>query len=147
MRPMSKKRAESTDRMHEVRPRLDKRCGGFCECCCAGLSVADNGTFLYEAHHRKQRSLGGEDDLTNLMAVCAPCHRRIHDEIGPSTTVGWLVPRRLDPAKVPLWYQCDRPALLVADDAAVQFLFYAEGIPSRFTSLAELFPDHPEVGA
>jgi 5-methylcytosine-specific restriction endonuclease McrA len=32
-----------------------------------------------ELHHLLARSHGGDDDITNLVPVCAPCHRRIEE--------------------------------------------------------------------
>lgn len=76
---MSKKRAASTGRMRDVRPALDERCGGACELCGKGLGVLPDGSFVFDAHHRVQRSLGGDDSLENLAALCRPCHRFVHE--------------------------------------------------------------------
>lgn len=44
------------------------------------------------SHHRKLRKQGGPDTDDNLLAVCNPCHRRIHAEPNESYMNGTLVP-------------------------------------------------------
>jgi 5-methylcytosine-specific restriction endonuclease McrA len=29
-------------------------------------------------HHDKERSRGGDESMGNLVAACAPCHKRFH---------------------------------------------------------------------
>lgn len=49
-----------------------------------------------EAHHRKLRSQGGSNDPVNGLAVCAPCHRYIHDHPQEAYERGWML-RASDP--------------------------------------------------
>lgn len=44
-------------------------------------------------HHRRLRSQGGGDEPSNLLAVCPPCHRYIHDHPAESYERGWLLRR------------------------------------------------------
>lgn len=62
----------------ETRTALYHRAGGRCECT---MNVCDHGgrrchrglsTGYWEAHHR---SSGGPDTLSNLVAMCATCHK------------------------------------------------------------------------
>jgi hypothetical protein len=61
----------------EIRKKLYKRAGGRCECT---MKVCTHhiGRCTYklnpgwEAHHR---TAGGSDDLGNLIAMCATCHK------------------------------------------------------------------------
>lgn len=63
----------------ETRKALYKRAGGRCECtmkvcdhsgrrCNRGLSSG-----YWDAHHR---TAGGPDSLSNLIAMCATCHKK-----------------------------------------------------------------------
>lgn len=42
-------------------------------------------------HHRKLRSRGGDNSLSNLRAVCLNCHDIIHANPELATQTGWLV--------------------------------------------------------
>ncbi len=62
----------------ETRSALYQRAGGRCECT---MSVCSNhragqrcsrGLYILEAHHR---TAGGPDTLSNLIAMCATCHK------------------------------------------------------------------------
>jgi hypothetical protein len=52
---------------------------GFCEACAnrAPFSTDDGSPFL-EVHHVKMLSDGGSDKITNAVALCPNCHRRLH---------------------------------------------------------------------
>ena len=43
------------------------------------------------AHHKQRRSQGGRDDTVNLLDVCSPCHRWIHDNPTEARQRGLLV--------------------------------------------------------
>ena len=65
----------------------------------------------YQAHHRKLRSQGGQDDLDTLVCVCAPCHLvTIHGHPAQAREHGWIVPSHANPATSPIhrfdgrWY-------------------------------------------
>lgn len=53
---------------------------GKCDLCgkAAPFNRSD-GTPYLEAHHVKWLSRGGADDLTNVVALCPNCHRRMHE--------------------------------------------------------------------
>ncbi len=67
------------------------RAGSMCEAdtpaCTIGATMA---------HHRKLRSQGGSNDPDNGLAVCAPCHRWIHDHPAEAYAQGWML-RATDP--------------------------------------------------
>lgn len=44
-------------------------------------------------HHRLMRSQGGAHTVENLLHVCPPCHRYIHDHPEESYEKGWLIRR------------------------------------------------------
>lgn len=69
------------------------RSQGRCEArCCDGC------TGQYEhAHHVRRRSQGGSDTARNLVAICGPCHRWVHDHPVRARELG-LLARMFDPA-------------------------------------------------
>jgi hypothetical protein len=86
-----------------IRRGVEERCQGRCEGC--GKTLLPG----WECHHRKLKSQGGKDELSNLVALniwdCA-CHPRAHSkrkEFGEPN--GLIVPSTQDPAEVPvlLW--------------------------------------------
>lgn len=88
-----------------TRQSLRERCQSRCE-------FDGQGADHWDAHHRKQRSLGGTDTLDNLVALC----RQHHDEVHTANdyTGGWLVHSWSEPVEVPItmW---DGVYLLAAD--------------------------------
>lgn len=94
---MSTKRRASTRRMKATRHLVGERSGGVCEWCGGPLSVADDGSYIGDAHHIRQRSAGGTDDVENLRLLHHHCHMFIHDHIGAARARGlirdsWEVP-------------------------------------------------------
>lgn len=82
------------------------RADGKCEGC--GEAPAEH------IHHRKYRSRGGTNELSNLVHLCADHHRLAHTAIGEQ--LGWSVLTNNDPAIIPvfhrgtgLWTQNDEP--------------------------------------
>ena len=52
---------------------------GKCEACRHNSPFVDkNGEWYLEVHHIKPLSLGGEDELDNVAALCPNCHRKMH---------------------------------------------------------------------
>lgn len=56
------------------------RANGYCENCGspAPFVRASDGSPFLEVHHVKSLSNGGEDTLTNVLALCPNCHRQKH---------------------------------------------------------------------
>ena len=56
-----------------------KQSGGYCECCDkqAPFKKAD-GDFYLEVHHLKRLADDGSDTVSNALAVCPNCHRKLH---------------------------------------------------------------------
>lgn len=67
-----------------VRLACSQRANGACERC---LQVKP-----LDAHHRKQRSLGGLHTCSNIVLVCRRCHDKIHQAMdGEMYDKGWLL--------------------------------------------------------
>jgi hypothetical protein len=85
----------------KVRADLRERSGGCCERC--GKPFANN------AHHRKNRSQGGQDTLSNLLMLCGSgttgCHGYITEHPTDSYNNGWSVRSTADPELVPVVYR------------------------------------------
>ena len=97
----------------KVREALKERAGDCCEICNA---PANN------AHHRKNRSQGGQDVLSNLLLLCGSgttgCHGWVTNHPRTSMERGWSVPSWRDPAETPVTVYCTRLVLL-SDDGSV----------------------------
>lgn len=91
------------------RSLLRERSDRICEVC--GLARATN------AHHRKNRSQGGGDELSNLLDVCGSgttgCHGWITENPATSYLNGWSVRQPDSPLEVPVFY---RGTFVVLDD-------------------------------
>lgn len=78
-----------------------ERDGYQCVVCACGL-LGTRG-FDYSVHHRKLRSQGGDNRLSNLISVCghgtAGCHANIHGAPAKAMEAGWIVSREHDPAQ------------------------------------------------
>jgi hypothetical protein len=76
---------------------LEDRCNGFCEYC--GTHLNDN----WARHHRLLRSQGGQDDVTNLLALHHGCHQIIHANPNVSYRNGWMVRSTNNPKDTPVF--------------------------------------------
>jgi len=81
------------------RDKLRDRSAGMCEIC--GIAPATNW------HHRKNRSQGGGNELSNAMHLCGSgttgCHGRVTENPAEAYHFGWSVRSGQDPAVVPCW--------------------------------------------
>lgn len=82
------------------RAKLHERSGGECEIC---------GKPANNAHHRKNRSQGGNHDLSNLLLLCGSgttgCHGWATEHPADARKGGWSTWRSDDPLKVPVLYR------------------------------------------
>lgn len=78
-----------------------KRAGGYCEKC--GRPCSDS----MALHHRKLKSRGGKDSVSNLIYVHHECHNLGTDSIhlNPSFAAdkGWMVASWQDPGNTPMF--------------------------------------------
>lgn len=61
--------------------------------CEARLGPSCDIDYAIELHHRLRRSQGGTHTAANLVALCRPCHRSVHNHPAASFEVGLLVHR------------------------------------------------------
>lgn len=94
----------------KLRLTVYERAGGKCECCGDMLKLSG-----YECHHRKLRSRGGQDSVSNLACLCRLCHRRLHGRIKFAEENGFIVSQFDDPAAVPMLVNLSEPFFLVPD--------------------------------
>ena len=80
-----------------IRKAVWERCAETCEACGYWLPREE-----LNIHHRKLKSQGGTDELTNLIAVHFRCHSSIHLSPERSYELGHLVRSYEEPADVPV---------------------------------------------
>lgn len=75
----------------KTRAQLHERAHGCCEIC--GVYGANN------AHHRRNRSQGGTDTLSNLMLLCGSgttgCHGHVTEHPEEAVEEGWAIRGRI----------------------------------------------------
>jgi len=82
--PKNPQRIESTITFYQRNPDVVAevllRANGICENCMkpAPFHRAKDNTPFLEVHHKKQLASGGEDSVTNAIALCPNCHRKEH---------------------------------------------------------------------
>lgn len=85
----------------QTRRQLRERSEGYCESC--GLEWATN------AHHRKNRSQGGDDSLANLLLLCGSgttgCHGWVTEHPAESYANGRSVRQHDEPSEVSVLYR------------------------------------------
>lgn len=89
------------------------RSGGLCERC---------GRAGEQLHHRRPRGMGGTSDPaihdpSNLVHLCAECHRWVESRRAVAVACGWLVTGVTSPADTPLfvapgWFRVTADALV-----------------------------------
>lgn len=100
------------------------RSGGECEARLPGAGCTRNAS---ELHHRRFRSGGEDHSISNLGAICKPCHDWIHGNKSTAREYGWAISSHTDerPSEVPVHYR-GRMALL-SDAGFAQFII--PGVP------------------
>jgi hypothetical protein len=66
-------------RVVAVRNAVKARADGHCEICGIKL-LRPEGHNIGSMHHRFKKEYGGLDSLANLLHLCMPCHRWVHDD-------------------------------------------------------------------
>ena len=83
-----------------IRALVWARARGYCEKC--GGQLPDS----WALHHRKLRSRGGKDEISNLLALHHECHNlgtdSVHANPSMATDKGFMVPSWEEPSEYPL---------------------------------------------
>lgn len=84
----------------DLRDLVYSRCKGYCEKC--GLRLSES----WALHHRKLRSRGGKDEVSNLVALHHGCHNfdtdSVHFNPAHSRDKGLMVSSWQEPSECPL---------------------------------------------
>lgn len=108
-----RRRAEPHQVPPEAREALRVRCGGLCECC--GDPLPRN----WVAHHRRRRSQGGDDSVSNLVALIPLHHDRIHSRVAKSQEGGFLLVAGQSAARARLALHWERWVRLARDGSYI----------------------------
>ena len=84
--PVSSKRRKRMAAYARAREQVAERCGGRCEARVDGVCTG----WLEHVHHRRLRSQGGTDDLSNLIGCCNSCHRWAHANPREASRLGLI---------------------------------------------------------
>ncbi len=126
----------------KIRAALHERAGSRCEIC---SKPANN------AHHRRNRSQGGKDALSNLMLLCGSgttgCHGRVTMHPKWAAENGYAIRGKVDaPESVPVWIRGERCRL--GDDGTVTPIPGVEVSCPECPELGtEFYPDEDEAQA
>ncbi|HVX20931.1 MAG TPA: HNH endonuclease signature motif containing protein [Acidimicrobiales bacterium] len=104
IKKMSAKQQQRAAAVNAIRPLIAERSGGLCEARLPGCKLV-----AHHLHHRKQRSVGGQDTYENLLHLCWHCHQMIHDDETVSYARGFVVHGWDDPAEVTIQFAAPAP--------------------------------------
>jgi len=109
----SKKPDKGLKQIYQI---VQGRAGGFCEVC--GSPAQESMAF----HHRKLRSRGGKNSVSNLIYIHHGCHNlksiSIHMNPELATEKGHMVPSWFEPSEYP-FAKPDGTLVLLQDDGTV----------------------------
>lgn len=74
-----------------IRDIVRRRARGLCECCGAKPTRNPGAKTRGTIHHRMPRRIQGPDSVENLVLLCFPCHRAIHQDEASAFDVGFIV--------------------------------------------------------
>ncbi len=112
--PASKAKPARHEVSADVREAVWRRCGGLCEACGQPLGP------FWHAHHRKLRKQGGDDSVTNVLALHGACHRGVHAHPARSYEAGFLVKSHEQPGRKQLALHFERWVRLARDASYVE---------------------------
>jgi hypothetical protein len=102
----------------EVVELVKERAKGYCEVC----GKPEQASMAF--HHRKLRSRGGEDTVSNLIRICHKCHnlgtKSIHMNPMDAESKGWMVGSWQKPDEVPFLRADGKRVLLLNDGSIIE---------------------------
>jgi len=123
-RAPQKRRKPSRGVSRRVRAAVLARDGYRCVRCGVYIGIGPEGRYPYSIHHRKQRSLGGDDSLPNLITLCGTgatgCHGEVHDDPAADRLAGYMLSSWQEPRTVGVLY--DAPPREGQDVSAYWYL-------------------------
>jgi hypothetical protein len=100
IRQQSAKKRATRRTWEQFRRDVYDRAQGICDRCASWIPWGEG----YECHHRRLRSQGGRDEMSNLLALHKfPCHAFVHDNRAWARKNGFIVHRPDVPAKRPVY--------------------------------------------
>ena len=100
------------------------RSTGYCEKCGRQLGAS------WALHHRKLKSRGGKDEITNLVALHHECHNlstdSVHSQPSKATEMGFMVSGWADPAECPVTLP-DGSTVILTELGTYKYLTKKEG--------------------
>ena len=106
--------------MSELREIVLSRCRGYCEKC--GRPLRAEGFAL---HHRKLKSRGGKDQISNLVALHHECHnlgtKSVHLNPAEAERVGLMVGSWQEPSECPLTLP-DGSIVILTEEGTYKYL-------------------------
>ena len=103
----------------KLRAQLWLRCNGYCERC--GESLGNS----WAMHHRKLKSRGGKDEITNVLALSHACHNLSTDSVhlspAAATFKGHLVASWDEPKEIAVTLG-DGQEVLLTENGQYEFL-------------------------
>lgn len=112
------------NKLDYLRGLVYSRSVGYCERC--GKQLGES----WALHHRKLKSRGGEDDVTNLLALHHECHNlatdSVHNNPARATETGHMVSSWEDPAECPVML-ADGSSVILTPLGTYKYLTRKEG--------------------
>ena len=109
-----------------AREAVHARCRGHCELCGNRVSVSS-----MHAHHRRPRSGGRDDSLSNLLGMCGACHSTTHAHPAAAVEDGRIISR----------YDQRPPAMVPVSLRGGWFLLGDDGSRTSLPGMARLYTD------
>ena len=115
----------------QIAEAVIERAGGYCETCGGSAQVS------MALHHRKLKSRGGKDSVSNLIWVHHSCHNlgtdSIHLKPALAQSKGWIVPSWADPEKYP-FLKPNNSLVLLREDGTMTSITEQEGEQNGYSN-------------
>lgn len=113
-----------TNKLDSIRRLAYARCKGYCELCGRQLATS------FALHHRKLKSRGGKDEISNFVALHHECHNlgthAVHLNVTKATESGHIVPSWANPSECPV-ILANGDSVILTDEGTYQYERKANG--------------------